>query len=126
VSYLAIGPLYRKIEADAKRLERVHEWASIAAARRKREREEVSRPPLSAPQIILRQVARKHGVTLSEMLGPSRKRFIAHARFEAAYRLRTECRMSLPQIGRRLGGKDHTTIIHALRQHAAMHGLPLP
>jgi chromosomal replication initiation ATPase DnaA len=34
--------------------------------------------------------------------------------------------MSLPQIGRRLGGRDHTTVLHGIRRHCELNGLPYP
>lgn len=66
---------------------------------------------------IVRQVAERHGITVEELLGPCRARRFAWPRQEAAYRLRTETPLSFAQIGERLGGRDHTTIIHAIRAH---------
>ncbi len=47
----------------------------------------------------------------------SRSKHIVAARQEAMYRVRKErTDMSLPMIGRVFGGKDHTTILHAVRK----------
>ena len=72
---------------------------------------------------IAREVARRHGVPTSEIFGDRRFRPIVHARQEVAWRLARlrhpdgSRRFSLPQIGQWLGGKDHTTILHAIRAH---------
>lgn len=75
-------------------------------------------PEMTVKQIIA-ECCQKHGVTMSEMLGLQRFKRIVVARHEAAYRLSKETRLSMPQIGRRLGDRDHTTIIHAIRAHEA-------
>jgi chromosomal replication initiation ATPase DnaA len=75
--------------------------------------------PLSDAQRIMKEVCVKHRVTRAELTGKQRAKNIVIARQEAAYRLKTETTMSLPQIGRRLGGKDHTTVLHSVRRHIA-------
>ena len=79
---------------------------------------------------VLSDVAEARGVTLVDMLGEDRVRPVAFARFEAMWRLR-ELRapdgrrlFSLPRIGR-LFGRDHTSVLHALRRHAQLNGLTL-
>jgi chromosomal replication initiation ATPase DnaA len=67
---------------------------------------------------ILSETATKHGLSVEELLGQARSRWIAWPRFEAAHRLRKELGWSLPQIGRRLGDRDHTTALNALRRYA--------
>ncbi|HEV7345489.1 MAG TPA: helix-turn-helix domain-containing protein [Devosia sp.] len=76
--------------------------------------------PMSDAQRILREVCSKHEVTKAELTGGQRGRAIVLARQEASYRLKKETTLSLPQIGRKLGGRDHTTILHAVRRHAAL------
>lgn len=66
---------------------------------------------------IMREVSEKHEMTIRQMKGDSRKIRFVKARQEAAYRLRLELGYSLPQIGRLLGKRDHTTILHAIRRH---------
>jgi hypothetical protein len=68
--------------------------------------------------IILSEVAKKHGVSVDDIKGKSRKPYISNARFEAAYRLRREVGFSFNRIGIILGRRDHSTIIHAVRTHA--------
>ena len=52
-------------------------------------------------------------LTEEELTGPSRSRRIARPRQVAMYLMRQETNASLPQIGKKLGGRDHTTAIHA-------------
>ncbi|MEK7482178.1 MAG: helix-turn-helix domain-containing protein, partial [Patescibacteria group bacterium] len=48
-----------------------------------------------------------------DILGSSRKKEVVKPRQVAMYLLREELKVSFPSIGRKLGGKDHTTAIHA-------------
>lgn len=75
---------------------------------------------------IALEVCDKHEITLSELCSSQRSTFLVIARHEAFFRLKTETEMSLPQIGRRIGNKDHTTVLHGLRKHCARNGLPDP
>jgi hypothetical protein len=76
-------------------------------------------PVLLTPvQQILKEVAEKHGVTVKDIKGKCRKLKCIRPRHEAAYRIRMEQGFSLPQIGRVLGFRDHTTILHGIRRYA--------
>jgi hypothetical protein len=68
---------------------------------------------------IIDQVCAKHSLTRSELIGCRRERRLVAARHEAMYRMSKETTMSLPAIGRRMGNKDHSTVLHAIRKHAA-------
>lgn len=68
---------------------------------------------------VIRDVAEKARITHAELVGPCRKVRFARPRQEAMYRLRHELRLSYPRIGQLLGGRDHTTILHGVRVHAA-------
>jgi Bacterial dnaA protein helix-turn-helix len=65
---------------------------------------------------IVRWTAEKHGVAVKDMLSERRYKKFADARFEAIGRIFTETNLSMVQIGRVMGGRDHTTILHALRK----------
>lgn len=69
---------------------------------------------------VLEDVAAKHGIDVKVLVGRSKPILLSPARQEAAYRMRMECGLSYPQLGRALGGRDHSTIIHAVRRHAAL------
>ena len=66
---------------------------------------------------IQREVADKYGITVADLTGPCRRRVYAWPRQEAIWRCRQETPMSLPDIARRFGGRDHTTAIHAVKAY---------
>jgi len=66
---------------------------------------------------ILEQVALKHGVSVIDIQSHRRDKPAYVARQEAAWRMRRETQLTTSQIGHRLGGRDHTTVIHAIRRH---------
>jgi chromosomal replication initiator protein len=75
---------------------------------------------------IAEEVAERHGLTFAELLEPTHRWRVSHARQEAfalcyAHRRpRSHCdSYSLPEIGRFFGGKDHTTVLHGIRAFAA-------
>jgi len=71
-------------------------------------------------------LASREGITFMDLISPRRNKEIVAARHEVFYRCRVETALSLPQIGRRMGGKDHTTVLHGIRAHARRNGLPVP
>lgn len=66
---------------------------------------------------IRMEVCQKHGISLVDLIGQRRDRLSAKARHEAFYRMRHETTMSLPAIGRRMGGRDHTTVMNGIKRH---------
>jgi len=62
---------------------------------------------------IIQAVAEFYDLKEKEILSSSRKKEIVKPRQIAMYLLREELKGSFPFIGRRFGGKDHTTAIHA-------------
>ena len=65
---------------------------------------------------IQRKVSEHYSIRLSDMIGPKRLRTIARPRQVAMYLAKQLTPRSLPEIGRRFGGPDHTTIIHGVRK----------
>ena len=66
---------------------------------------------------IIRRIARKHGISPDLITGPCRQRWLIAIRHEAI----AECAMlrpdmSLNALGYQFGGRDHTTILHALKK----------
>ena len=74
-------------------------------------------PPMARSEIILMQVAEKHGLTVKDLVRYCAKKKIATARHEAIYRLRNELGLTLNQISFRLGGRDHATILASIKKH---------
>ena len=65
---------------------------------------------------ILGQTAAFFNITLDELKSKSRTRTLVTARQIGMYLLRELTDMSLPKIGQELGGRDHTTVMHADRK----------
>lgn len=65
---------------------------------------------------IQRKVAEHYNIRLSDMIGPKRPRNIARPRQVAMYLAKQLTSRSLPEIGRRFGGRDHTTIMHGVKK----------
>jgi chromosomal replication initiator protein len=65
---------------------------------------------------IQRRVSDHYRIRQSEMSSARRAREVARPRQIAMYLAKQLTPRSLPEIGRRFGGRDHTTVIHALRQ----------
>ncbi len=70
----------------------------------------------TSAQTIVKVVCEFYGLTLNELLKKSRKTFLVKPRQIAMYLLREDTKASFPDIGSRLGGKDHSTVIHAYRK----------
>ena len=71
---------------------------------------------------IQRKVSEHFNIRLSDMIGPKRTRTIARPRQVAMYLAKQLTTRSLPEIGRRFGGRDHTTIMHGVRVIEEMRG----
>ena len=64
-------------------------------------------------QLILKSVADFYNIPLNDLAKRSRKKEIVRPRQIAMYLLREETKSSFPEIGTKLGGRDHSTVIHA-------------
>lgn len=71
---------------------------------------------------IIGEVMHKHGVNIAELLGAGRNREYIAARREVAWRLMTERGMSYNAIARRLGYKEHTSILNLIEGYEKEHG----
>ncbi|WP_299296207.1 chromosomal replication initiator protein DnaA [uncultured Tateyamaria sp.] len=65
---------------------------------------------------IQRKVSEHYNIRLSDMIGPKRLRSYARPRQVAMYLSKHLTSRSLPEIGRRFGGRDHTTVMHGVRR----------
>ena len=65
---------------------------------------------------IQRRVAEHFNIRLSEMTSERRARAVARPRQVAMYLAKQLTTRSLPEIGRKFGGRDHTTVMHAVRK----------
>lgn len=65
---------------------------------------------------IQRCVAEHYNIRLSDMIGPKRVRSFARPRQIAMFLCKRMTSRSLPEIGKRFGGRDHTTVMHAVKR----------
>lgn len=72
---------------------------------------------------IKREVIEKHGITMSEFVGPRRHRKFVAARQEYYYRARTETLHPFSYIGFHCGGRDHSTVMVGIERHNELAGL---
>jgi chromosomal replication initiator protein len=77
---------------------------------------EADRPRQITPQIILEATADTFGFTVEELKGTSRRRPLVNARQIGMYVFRELTDFSYPAIAREFGGRDHTTVIHAVEK----------
>ena len=71
---------------------------------------------------IQRKVAEHYNIRLADMIGPKRVRTVARPRQIAMYLSKQMTSRSLPEIGRRFGGRDHTTIMHGVKKIEELRG----
>lgn len=65
---------------------------------------------------IQRQVASHYNIRISDMYSARRARAVARPRQIAMYLAKQLTQRSLPEIGRKFGGRDHTTVMHAVKK----------
>ena len=65
------------------------------------------------PEQVVQLVARVFNIKTEQILGRNRSRNFALPRHVAMYLMREDGNISLPQIGEKMGGRDHTTVMHA-------------
>jgi chromosomal replication initiator protein len=65
---------------------------------------------------IQRKVAEHFNIRLAEMTSTRRSRVVARPRQVAMYLAKQLTPRSLPEIGRKFGGRDHTTVLHAVKK----------
>jgi chromosomal replication initiator protein len=71
---------------------------------------------------IQKLVATHYNVTKADILSARRTANVVRPRQIAMYLAKTLTPRSLPEIGRRFGGRDHTTVLHAVRKIEALAG----
>jgi chromosomal replication initiator protein len=74
------------------------------------------RASVPMPSVILDAVALVTGVPVDAITSKRREKQVAYARHVTMYLLRDLAHQSYAQIGRLLGGRDHTTVLHGFRR----------
>ncbi len=72
------------------------------------------------PDEIIGATAAATGLSPADLIGQSRRQPLVRARQTAMYLCRELTDLSLPKIGRAFGGRDHTTVMHALDRVKAL------
>ena len=65
---------------------------------------------------IMRKVAEYYNLRMNDLMSARRARVVARPRQVAMYLAKMLTSKSLPEIGRKFGGRDHTTVIHAVKR----------
>jgi chromosomal replication initiator protein len=128
----ALSELAGRIDANIRQLHgaltRVIAHASLLAKPLSSEliAEVIPQSPRSAQatsvEEIQQQVAERFGISRAELIGTSRATTPLGARQVAIFLTRELTDLSLPQIGRLYGGRDHTTVMNSLRRVEAKLG----
>jgi chromosomal replication initiator protein len=69
---------------------------------------------------ILVATSQMSGFTVEALRGPLRRQRLVHARHLAMYVVREKTDLSFPAIAKAFGGRDHTTVIHAVNKIAEL------
>ena len=72
---------------------------------------------------IQKKVAEHYNIRLNDMHSPRRARAVARPRQVAMYLAKQLTQRSLPDIGRKFGNRDHTTVMHAVKRIEALKGV---
>lgn len=72
--------------------------------------------PSIRPKELVKLVSSHFNVTISALEGPQRSKQLVIPRHLAMYILRTDHRLPLTEIGWLFGGRDHTTVMHAVKK----------
>jgi chromosomal replication initiator protein len=81
---------------------------------------EADRPRQITPKVILEATADTFGFSVEDLCGTSRRRPLVQARQIGMYVFREVTDFSYPAIAREFGGRDHTTVIHAVEKVAGL------
>ncbi|HFC04969.1 MAG TPA: chromosomal replication initiator protein DnaA, partial [Rhizobiales bacterium] len=81
-----------------------------------RDMDRQSEPTRIRIEDILRIIGHHYSVTRADLLSPRRARSIVRPRQVGMYLAKKFTPRSLPEIGRRFGGRDHSTVLHAVRK----------
>ena len=65
---------------------------------------------------ILEEVGRSYSVNAADIKGKKRTQNIAEARKMSMYIVRQVCEMSMEDIGKEFGGRDHSTVVYTIKE----------
>lgn len=106
--------LRRELLLDAGMRNTLEEYALVRRIAEAIQQEETREPPKI--RAIIEYVAEKYRVTPLSILSARKPQALVRPRFVAMYLAQTLTFKSLPQIGREIGGRDHTTVLNGIRR----------
>lgn len=68
------------------------------------------------PERVIAEASLLFDVAVRDVIGPTRRREVVLARHVAMHFIYRHCRETTAAIGQRFGGRDHSTVVHALRR----------
>ena len=77
-------------------------------------------PYVTMAERLLVEASAATGISIPRLKGGERSKAVCMPRFAIFWLLREYSGLSLPQIGRALGDRDHTTVMHACRRAKAL------
>lgn len=98
-----------RIRADREHKPRMEQWREVRAARAR------TMPPRALA--IVEDIAHRHGVRMVDLLGPRTLKGLSRVRDEVYHALYATGFYSMPQIGCFIGGRDHSSVLHGIRNH---------
>lgn len=109
------------VEAEQQRADAINQAITNAAAKAKREAVEQGKAPRRpAVAQILNAVCRRYNMTELDIRCQRRTADIVLPRHVVMYLCKTLTELSLPQIGSRLGNRDHTTVLSGAKKIARL------
>jgi chromosomal replication initiator protein len=66
---------------------------------------------------IIARVCKAYSVSIRDMKSPRRQKYLCQPRQHAMYLCKIYTDLSLPQIGKAFGDRDHTTVLHGIARH---------
>ncbi|MBT3539048.1 chromosomal replication initiator protein DnaA [Candidatus Parcubacteria bacterium] len=108
----------RELEGALNKMIAFHELKNVKPTRESIKQllvsfEEQSMRRSLTPREMIQEVARYFDIQIDDVLGKSREKRLAFPRQIIMYLMREELKLSYPSIGDELGGRDHTTAMHA-------------
>lgn len=76
--------------------------------------EQINQKKQVTPAQVTELITKRFGITITQLKSPKRSRPLARPRQVLMYLLRTELNLPLEEVGLWVGGRDHTTVLHAV------------
>jgi len=75
---------------------------------------------------LIADVCFEHRVSRSELFSKTREQRIVDVRYVIYYQMLVKTNWSMTRIGKKIGGRDHSTVSHGVQKYCRMNNLPFP